>query len=219
MKHYAGVIFLLVLALGLPTPASAVIISSNPTLTISQEGVNYPAFGGSDLPTVIVQKTFNSLEPIGTTITYEPGDLQGFGGGGLRWFERITNNSGVAWTDFHITLSGATFYIETCCGGLPNQATSDFDAGNPSDLVTTITLQSNPPVISSGNTVLDFYFGTPIGGAGGIIELHLPIASLNASGGSFELTQTPTVVPEPSTLLLLGFGLVGLGRAAWRRRP
>ena len=108
--------------------------------------------------------------------------------------ETIVNPTAPTWTDYHLELSGV---------------------GDP--VFNSISQQGPFGMVSGiGTTVLTLFDGTLLGG-GGQMQLVFSIAiGTPTAGGVFTLEQFPTIdqvgpaAPEPTTLVLLGLGLLGL---------
>jgi len=173
---------------------------------------NLPDFGNFEA--VQVEKGFASTAPIGSTISWAEGDLPRQDFDGLRLIERITNNTNVAWTDYHLKFD--------------NPIASMFEAHIPLlDIPGTWTVTGsvpnfvavNAPAVASSVTVgtgsIDFVFANPIlpGGDFGLLIAFTPLNDTLA--GSLHITQTPSV-PEPSAIILAALGMAGF--LAWRRR-
>jgi len=150
-----------------------------------------------------IEKTFEDLEPIWMTWTRGANapDI-------ISLEEAVINLTGVSWTDFHIELSDGAVFAE--------------------DQDPLIIPEPVDAVLSAGGSAADLYFSPAIPSQGGVVALTFGV--LNGTpdandvlidisqvpvGGSFTITQYPTVIPEPATLLLLGVPIAGV---LWRRR-
>lgn len=111
--------------------------------------------------------------------------------------EDIINETGIDWTDFHWSVSEEV-------GGVTIIAVEQ-----------TLTSFSNLSALPDTVASVD---GGLVSGAGGLLAVELTL-NVTDGFGQWAITQFPTVAttPEPSTLALLGLGLLGVGYARRRR--
>ena len=132
-------------------------------------------------------------------------------GGATEYYfsERVSNNTGVDWLDYHFALIGLN-------GSL------DFDT-DPDPQKS----QKTPPPTSAGSGDPKNNFRTlnhqpgSIDWSGGLVKTGGSVfftfsIDVPDSISNFTLQQTPSPVPEPTTLLLFGTTAAGFGLARWR---
>ncbi len=181
-------------------------MSSGPIDTLEPNNVVPGVPGGPSVNILDVSKTFNTLDPIDIVFTV-------INSGGITSYlfdEDVTNNTGFDWTDYHFVIGvgvGANF-VPGVGGGLVQ-----FDPSNPAGNTAFATG-------FQGAITVDWF--PPGGHANGATELYdvqlLIFDTADPSGTyQFTLRQYPTI-PEPSSVIILGVGIVGvLGYAARRR--
>lgn len=146
-------------------------------------------------------KSFDSVNPI--TLTFTVAHTDG-GGNPYSVAEALTNNSGVAWNDFHYSITE------------PNQGQGVVFTGFNQSTLGGFTLD-NPP--SSGPRNLNFTGNLADGGTTNASFSLSPFDPGSGNTTTFTLTQVPTVsaIPEPETYAMLVAGLLLMGGIAKRR--
>lgn len=173
---------------------------------------NLPDFGNFEA--VQVEEGFATTDPVGSTITWGTGDLPRPDFDGLRLIERITNNTAVPWTDYHVAFDNPLLSMfEAHIPLLDIPGTWAVTGSLPSYVV--VNAPSVASSVTVGTSSVDFVFANPLL-PGGSFGLLLAFTSPNDTvAGSLHITQAPSV-PEPSTIVLIVLGIVGVW--ASRRR-
>jgi hypothetical protein len=158
----------------------------------------------------VTQKDYKAIGPV--DITFDV-----INSGGVSEYsvvEGVYNGTGLNWSSYHIELGfgfGTGFAKSLPGDGL------DFDAPD-----------FNSPLVF--DPAPGFYFPTatateddiyasggvmPNGGFAGYFKFNIDVPD---GITQFTIRQSPIAVPEPSTLVLAGLGVVGLGVVGWRKR-
>jgi hypothetical protein len=165
---------------------------------------------------VAIGKNFPTLNPIDISLTVAPT------GGTTEYFfvEVVRNSTGFNWSDYHLELgtgSGSSFVPLSNLGAA--NLGLDFDTPDQDPAVESLFLGGGPifSVVQHQSDAIRLQGGViPISAPGaGIEDLAFITYSLDVPdlAGSdiytFTLRQYPSVVPEPTSMLLLGGGLLG----------
>lgn len=117
---------------------------------------------------------------------------------------RHFNITGVAWSDFHLELTGGPTWAEV----------NAIDPPPVNAMVTdpAVWLFFAPPIPEAGELLLGALFGITPG-----VDWFINLNGLTP-GQQFEIHLQPSPVPEPSTLALFSLGCIGLALYYQQRR-
>jgi hypothetical protein len=170
---------------------------------------------------IAVSKVFRTLDPINITyvVTNSGGTTE------YLFSDTVFNQTGQDWADYHIQLGFTVTVTTRVDGELPVEIF--LPSGDPLDLDT--PTKDPPPTarrfgmnvfggLTHESNEISWSMGTlPAGGSANFtfsidvpdLAEGIPTGFNDLTGYAFTLRQQPTI-PEPSTLLLLGSGLLGI---------
>jgi hypothetical protein len=164
--------------------------------------VLYTNYAGS-YPSMQIDAMLGSNDSFGFTTGYAAGNLpDSTGYPGLRLVERAVNNSGVPWTNFHVTFDNpVSIFVVT---GIPETYAI---TGSIPNFVATVA--PGLASIATTDSTVDFVFTSPIA-PGGSFGMYIAFSPNDyVTGGSTHISQVPGV-PEPSTIALVAIGITSL---------
>ncbi|HUT88763.1 MAG TPA: PEP-CTERM sorting domain-containing protein [Thermoguttaceae bacterium] len=217
-----------------------IAVSGSGDVTSVYDG-NVTFTGYGTLSATIINKTLDAFGDMLVTVTYDSSDIdfsfKDSGGAlrsGLRWGEVITNDTGLPWESYSISLGGTNgheFVVDSSFSGgyIPNFADITGLATGPVNvtLMSPATMTSGAGgitiagvdgslLVSPDRTTLTFDFAVPLAPSSSFGVWISPL--LTVTSGNFALTQSASPVPEPATLGIWSFGIIGLAVGWWRRR-
>jgi hypothetical protein len=207
-------------AIQLTNPSGNATFSAHPRLMVHWYNADASYF--TDAWATVIEKTLNTFGDASYDLTYLASDLvnnDGYGWDGIRIVELVTNNTGATWTDYHIKFDAPPGAFYWAPGMWSGATPATYVVTNPAGGWTARLDQSIADMVGTPNEV-GFYFkpGHEIH-PGDSFGLYVAAQPYDLGlDGTMEITQYPTAVPEPSTLLIWsGLGAIGLV-AVWRRR-
>jgi hypothetical protein len=164
---------------------------------------------------VTVDKDFTDLQPIDIELPTE--SLLGNFYFSYVVFENVTNLSGIAWNDFHFTLgygAGDEFVQSEDGDGL--NFIGFFGLPVPPFPVSEVPYSSAFAAYEMLEDTLDWWDGLVAEDESVDFGVGILVANIGPDIEAFTLREQPSPIPEPTTMFLVGSGLVGL--AGFRKR-
>lgn len=187
--------------MGAASAANAAAIITGIDFQLTPSGGTLNAFEvDNDNNTIDLTKAFTSIAPLKVSITV--GHTQA-GGNNFDVTESISNQTGIDFSDYHITIIEPDSTNGIVFNAFQSSTLNGFTLDNPPD---------------SGPRNLNF---TGALAAGGVTDASFTLSLVDPGQGNsytFDLVQTPTVIPLPAAVWLLGSGLLGVAGITKRRR-